>query len=206
MKKFKLWLEFEEAMLWEDKTNGFGYISVDLLDGRRYTINVWTFSFLETAIKQETADQTDGKGIYVIPPDLFVKELSRSCVEAAVESLLERGKLEDFVHEPTFGLSFIAPWEAADQLPDLGASLKEELLKELNPEHPLHGQAVEILAKRQDNDHVLIQLENKQLILVELTWSGKQEEGDLPLIAPFLSKKDFWERKMRESIVEFKKA
>ena len=51
---FKLWLEFEEVDLdnWDIK-NEFANIHVDLPDGRHYGINVWTFKFMETAIKRD---------------------------------------------------------------------------------------------------------------------------------------------------------
>ncbi len=49
---FKLWLEFEETDCWNDLKNDFANVIVDMLDGRIYDINVWTYNFLETVIKQ----------------------------------------------------------------------------------------------------------------------------------------------------------
>jgi hypothetical protein len=51
-KEFNLWLEFEEGEPdgW-DIHNGFCHIRVELPDARHYSINVWTFEYLQTAIK-----------------------------------------------------------------------------------------------------------------------------------------------------------
>ena len=71
---FKLWLEFEEVDPgnW-DIDNEFANIQVTLPDGRRYGINVWTFKYLETSIKQNQVNGENLNGLYEFPPDLFVK-------------------------------------------------------------------------------------------------------------------------------------
>ena len=93
--EFKLWLEFEEVDPgnW-DIHNNFCNIHVDLPDGRHYGINVWTFAYLQTLI---TEDRKDGKklnGTYQVPPDLFVRELTRECIEKTISDLLKVGDLE----------------------------------------------------------------------------------------------------------------
>lgn len=53
MADFKLWLEFEATGIGEwDVENEFCNIGVHLPDGRRYGINVWTYKFIEIAIKK----------------------------------------------------------------------------------------------------------------------------------------------------------
>jgi len=94
--EFKLWLEFEEVDPgnWDTK-NEFANIHVDLPDGRHYGINIWTFKFLETAIKHDEINGENLGGLYQTPPDLFVKELTRNCIQQVIADLLKKGNLED---------------------------------------------------------------------------------------------------------------
>jgi hypothetical protein len=99
MSKFKLWLEFEEVdpENWEIE-NEFANIHVDFEDGRHYGINVWTYNFLMTSIKYDKENGENLSGLYQIPPDLFVKELTRECVEKTINNLLKEGNLEDVLN------------------------------------------------------------------------------------------------------------
>ncbi len=93
--KFKLWLEFEEVdpKSW-DIENDFCNINVDLEDGRHYGINIWTYKYLETSINENKLTGQNLNGIYQKPPDLFVKELTRECIEQTIQDLLKTGDLE----------------------------------------------------------------------------------------------------------------
>mgnify|MGYP007033661812 CR=1 FL=1 len=97
--EFKLWLEFEEVEPgnW-DIENEFCNIHIDLPDGRHYGVNVWTFKFLETSIRQDIENGENLNGLYQTPPDLFVKELTRDCIEKTISDLLEKGDLEDVLN------------------------------------------------------------------------------------------------------------
>ncbi|PWJ38657.1 hypothetical protein [Sediminitomix flava] len=97
--EFKLWLEFEEVdpNNW-DVENEFANIHVTLSDGRDYGINVWTYKFLETSLKHDMESGENLKGLYQIPPDLFVKELTRDCIERTISELLEKGDLENILN------------------------------------------------------------------------------------------------------------
>ena len=99
MSKFKLWLEFEEVdpENW-DTDNEFANIHVDFPDGRHYGINVWTYKFLETSIKLDMENGENSNGNYQVPPDLFVKELTRDCIERTITDLLTKGNLEDVLN------------------------------------------------------------------------------------------------------------
>ena len=99
MTEFKLCLEFEEVDPgnW-DIENEFANIHVDLPDGRHYGINVWTYKFLETSLKLDMESGENLKGLYQTPPDLFVKELTRDCIERTIADLLEKGDLEDVLN------------------------------------------------------------------------------------------------------------
>jgi hypothetical protein len=90
MKDFELWLEFEavDPDNW-DIDNEFCNIQVTMKDGREYGINVWTYDFLKTAIDNDKANGNHLNGLYQVPPDLFVKELTRDCIEKAIQDLLD---------------------------------------------------------------------------------------------------------------------
>ncbi|MEO1052634.1 MAG: hypothetical protein AAFX87_18520 [Bacteroidota bacterium] len=90
MKQFELWLEFEQGDTTEwDRTNEFANIQVSLPDGRKYGINVWTYGFFNSELGESKKSDR-----YLIPPDLFVAEMTRKCIELAIDDLLEEGDLE----------------------------------------------------------------------------------------------------------------
>ncbi len=99
MISFKLWLEFEEVdpNSW-DKENDFTNCEIELPDGRHYGLNIWTFKFLETAIQLNIREKFSGNDNYIIPPNLFVKELARECIEKAIIDLVQKGNLEKMLN------------------------------------------------------------------------------------------------------------
>lgn len=196
MRKFDLWLEFEETEDREAPTNDFANILVTLNDGRKYGINVWTFSYLNTAQKEEGE-------LYLVPPDLFVKELTRGCIEQTISQLLAEGELEDLLNNSIFSLNFIEPWWDIMETGDLGTGIKNELQKELHPGHLLFRRTFEVIAKRQDNDDALLQLDSGELALVHLTWSGKQEKAGYPSTTIYANPIEFGKKTMKRTIVEF---
>ena len=101
--KFTLWLEFEEVdpTKW-DIENEFCNIHVDLEDGRHYGLNIWTYKFLETAIHNDMKSGQNLNGLYQIPPDLFVKELTRDCIQKTIEDLLKIDDLEKVLNPSIF--------------------------------------------------------------------------------------------------------
>jgi hypothetical protein len=101
--KFTLWLEFEEVDLanW-DKENEFCNIHVDLEDGRNYGLNVWTYKFLQTAINEDTIKGQNLNGLYLKPPDLFVKELTRECIQKTIGDLLKTDDLEKVLNQSIY--------------------------------------------------------------------------------------------------------
>ena len=103
--EFKLWLEFEEVDpdSW-DKENDFANIHIDIADGRHYGINVWTFKFLETSIAQDIKEKSNLNGRYVIPPDLFVRELTRECIHETITDLLKIDDLEKVLNPSVLNL------------------------------------------------------------------------------------------------------
>jgi hypothetical protein len=104
MEDFKLWLEFEHVDFSKsDMENEFCNIHVDLPNGKHYGITVWTYKFLETARKLDEQNGENINGLYQIPPDLFVKELTRDCIEKTIVDLLKRGNLEEVLNSSILG-------------------------------------------------------------------------------------------------------
>ncbi|NNK28177.1 MAG: hypothetical protein HKP06_08065, partial [Flavobacteriaceae bacterium] len=75
---------------------------VDLPDGRHYGINVWTYKFLATATRMDKKSGENLYGLYQTPPDLFVKELTRECIEKTISDLLQKGNLEELLNPTIF--------------------------------------------------------------------------------------------------------
>jgi len=197
MKQFNVWLEFETVAGWENTTNNFANIEVDTFDGQKYALNVWTFDFLKTAVNKDIERQTGGKGLFLKPPDLFVKELTRLCIVQTISELLAQGDLDVLLNESIYGLKFMEPWVDVLKLNDYGESLKNEIQNEISFTHQLYGQNFEILATRHDNHNILIELDNNQLAMIQLATHTKSESGEYPLTEFFLNKKDFWNKKIK---------
>lgn len=198
---FKLWLEFEETSPWDDVENDFANIIVNTLDGRSYGINVWTIKYLSTAHNEEAKR---GNTNYVIPPDLFVKELTRDCIEATIKELLHEGDLEDILNMSTFGLRFIEPYlDAFDMDDDSIQSLITELNAELPHNHVLSNTSFELIARKTNSDDIILNLENERIAVVCLTWKTRQETEGRPLTRIYKDKRDFWSREMKQEIIEF---
>jgi hypothetical protein len=122
MHDFTLWLEFEHvdySSAWDpetetfitgvawDKENEFCNVGVDLPDGRHYGINVWTYGFLATVVAQNIAENQNLQGAYQVAPDLFVKELTRECIEATIADLLSIGDLENELNPSVLGTPMV---------------------------------------------------------------------------------------------------
>ncbi|MBH8569188.1 hypothetical protein KB206_09860 [Microvirga sp. STS02] len=118
MQDFTLWIEFEHvdySSKWEpesesfvtgidwDRENEACNVIVDLPDGRHYGINVWTYTFLATVVALDVENNEHLNGLYQIPPDLFVKALTRECIEATIADLLQQGNLEDVLNPTVLG-------------------------------------------------------------------------------------------------------
>ena len=79
------------------------------------------------------------------------------------------------------------PWLDIEDYPSAHRlALKAELKKELSEGHKLFGLHIEVLAKREDRDDILVSTERGYFI-VHLTWSGKQEKEPFPFTEHFES-------------------
>lgn len=87
--EFSLWLETEHVV---EDIDDFCNVVVTLASGARYALNVWTFAFFDVARNGggELASPAMA-GTYVLPPDLFVVDLTRPTIESVVADLVERG-------------------------------------------------------------------------------------------------------------------
>ncbi len=87
-----IWLEFESyatPLTDEEADNDFCNVAVTLSDASEYAFNVWTFKFLTTAVAE---CQTSGEhlaGLYLPPPDLFVRRLDRETIARALKDWLD---------------------------------------------------------------------------------------------------------------------
>jgi hypothetical protein len=84
---FTLWLEFE---LWEDPPDDadFANVKITLVDGRVYAANVWTYDYITHARDEDTRTGDNLGGLYLLPPDLFVRRLTRDDLTRTIEQLL----------------------------------------------------------------------------------------------------------------------
>ncbi|MRI35499.1 hypothetical protein EOPP23_21300 [Endozoicomonas sp. OPT23] len=75
---------------------------------------------------------------------------------------------------------FQEPWSCIEDYPfQLKLALELELKKELIPVHALYEISFEVLAKREDQDDILISTESG-FYIVHLTWSGRAEAMPFP--------------------------
>lgn len=199
---FKLWLEFEETTPWNDLENDFANISVDTLDGRRYGINIWTIKFLDTLKKENEKVE---KVNYIIPPDLFVKELTRDCIEETIKDLLKQGNLEELLNNSIFGLNFINPfWDVDNMEEESAQAIINELQLELSDHHILSNRSVKLIARNAQNDDIILELEDDNIAIVHLTWTSKKEKEGFPITRIYSNEIEFWEKEMKNKILENK--
>lgn len=202
---FKLWLEFEVSSPWNDLEDDFANIGVNTLDGRRYGINVWTYKFLESAIKKDEKSGENINGLYQTPPDLFVKELTRECIERTIGDLLEKGNLEELLNTSIFELEYLEPyWDAMEMEDKSIQALMDELKLELPENHLLKEKKIELIARKTNNDEIVLELENGNIAVVHLTWKSKRGIDGYPITRIYNDKIDFWNQEMKPDIIEFK--
>ena len=78
-------------------------------------------------------------------------------------------------------MSFTEPRESIDKYPQKHSSaLLNELSKELSISHPLYQKAINLVAKREDRDDILLKIKENYYI-VHLTWKGGEENFPYPL-------------------------
>lgn len=96
---------------------------------------------------------------------------------------------------PGDALSYLKPWYATE------VELSHQLQKELKPGHVLYGKQVRTLARRQDNDDVLFEVDDAafRFAVVHLTWSQKPCSGiGYPRTETFQSWQEVYEYRIAE--------
>lgn len=63
---------------------------------------------------------------------------------------------------------------------DEAAQLRSELLSELSPGHLLHGVDLQVIARAQPQDEVVVETTDGRVALVHMTWSGHEESPPWP--------------------------
>ncbi len=203
---FKLWLEFEVSSPWDDLENDHTTIGVDTLDGRIYGLNVWTYKYLETSIKQDEANEQNLSGLYQIPPDLFVKELTRSCIEKTISDLLDIGNLEEQLNNSIFGLKYINPYQDVMDVEDkISQDFFIEFKLKLPDNHPLQNENIELIAKKTNCDDIVLELEDGRIAVAQFTLKSKIEFESYPVTIIYKDKVEFWKREMKQDIIDFRK-
>jgi len=203
-KSFKLWLEFEETFPWDDVENDFANIGVNMLDGRRYAMNVWTFKFLKTSVNYCKDEKYNLNGLYQIPPDIFVKELTRDCIEQTIIDLLEQGNLEELLNHSVFNLEFLEPYFDALYMKDeMIESLIDELKLVLSVDHELHTINYELIARETNTNKLVLELEDDRIAVVHLKEKSQKEANKFPAIRIYKDELDFWKKEMKNDILNF---
>lgn len=95
----KIWIELENITNLDgtkpDIQNEVSNVVITLDNGDIIGLNVWSYKFLQSLIDRDSQTGENQNGIYQIPPDLLVKEISRDCIEKSVIELIEKGLLAD---------------------------------------------------------------------------------------------------------------
>lgn len=95
---------------------------------------------------------------------------------------------------------FKEPWSDISEYPkEHKLALETELKKELGKNHSLLGNSVNLLAKREDRDDLLLK-SGSTFYIVHLTWSGSEESAGYPLIDVFETELELEARLAEDSL------
>jgi hypothetical protein len=108
------------------------------------------------------------------------KEVKEVICRGYIEGMMGNKKVIKIANDrkPDFTYPLPEPWYWTDQ------DLSGQLYKEITNEHILFGKKVKTLARRQDKDDVLYEVDNSDLkyAVVHLTWSENfHEDGNFPI-------------------------
>jgi hypothetical protein len=90
------------------------------------------------------------------------------------------------------------PWYWTDE------NLSKQLEIELHDNHILKGRSTKTIARRQDNDDVLFEIENGEYAVVHITWQKSAHKNILfPTTEIYLNWQDIFENKILPDATEF---
>ena len=92
-------------------------------------------------------------------------------------------------------------WSVEEMSPKMKTVLKKELLTEITKDHILHNRQWIVIARRMDNDDVIIELSTGEIAVVHLTWSCKPECEGFPRTTIFRDKNEFRNKEMNSVIL-----
>ncbi|MEM7369979.1 MAG: hypothetical protein AAF587_15340 [Bacteroidota bacterium] len=190
--RFLLWLEWEENMPHRQIEDDYADIVVDMLDGRTYWITVWTYAFLQEVVKYDIAEQEGGKGLFVVPPDLFVQTLTRECLEETILALMREGDLDRMLNPSVFRLKYAYPWIDSYEF-DETRKVERTLFGIIGAFPRFYGHMLHVLAKNVEKNEYALQLEHRGIAVIPFPKENLAETD----IQFFKNKKDFWARKLR---------
>jgi hypothetical protein len=105
--------------------------------------------------------------------------------------------------EQKMNVDWLLPWLCVTD-ESVRSELEKELEREVHESHPLWGSSRRtILAKRSDQDDVLVRLDNGKIAEVHLTWTRTREQGAYPRTVIFNSVDDWRAQSMLPAHDEF---
>ena len=82
-------------------------------------------------------------------------------------------------------------------------SLKNELSLELHAKHKLFNQKYKMIARKINNDDVILKLKDRRIAVVHLTWKSSTEIDGYPITRIYNNEVEFWESEMKMDIVDY---
>jgi len=100
--KISIWIEFEEWLDNQDKEEECFNISVSVNSKEKYALNAWPYNFTKSILDDDSLDLRDGpvdeRHYYGFSaPDIFVREMTRECVENTIHHMIDSGEIESFL-------------------------------------------------------------------------------------------------------------
>ena len=76
-------------------SNDFFNMTITLANGLKYALNVWTYSYLQSAKVEARKNNEHVDGIYMPAPDVFVEKLDRKLIEVMVDDMIRNNLIKE---------------------------------------------------------------------------------------------------------------
>jgi hypothetical protein len=70
-------------------------MTITLSSGSKYALNVWTYSYLQSAKEEARSENEHVGGIYMPAPDVFVEKLDRELIEVMADDMIRNHLLKE---------------------------------------------------------------------------------------------------------------